>query len=160
MELDRVGVAIFPVAKGRGNHDSLPLLLPVTRPDLFPDIPGVVVVHQATDTDNQIILIRGGVQTFCDRDHSNPSFPQVIDKQGRLCPVPPQAGEILDEDSVQPAGIHSRRELIQPTAAKVHTAGIIIRRLSYNLVALPLCKGSADLLLIQQGIHFSVVIIG
>ena len=45
MKLNRVGIAIFPVTKRRGDHDAFPLLLPVTGPDLFPNISGVVMAY-------------------------------------------------------------------------------------------------------------------
>lgn len=60
MKFDRIGIAVFPIAKGRFDHNALPLFLTIPGPDLFTDVPGVVIVHQATDADEQIILVAEG----------------------------------------------------------------------------------------------------
>ena len=86
-EFDRIGIAVFPIAKGRCDHNALPLFLTIPGPDLFADVPGVVIVHQAAHTDHQIILVAKGIDPFRCGDHPNLVFPQIVNKQRGLGPV-------------------------------------------------------------------------
>ena len=159
MKFDCIGVSIFPIAKGRCNHNALPLFLTIPGPDLFADVPGVVIVHQATDTDDQIILVAKGIDPFRRGNHPNLVFPQIVNKQCGLGPVAAKSGQILYDDSIDFISVHSRRELVQPTAVELHAAYIVIERLPHNGVPMLLGKAMADLLLVQERVHFLVIIV-
>ena len=70
-----------------------------------------------------------------------------------------QDGTILYDDSVDFICVHSRRELVQPTAVELHAAYIVIGRLSHNDVSVLLGKPMAGLLLVQERVHLLVIIV-
>ena len=53
MKSNAAGVAVFPVAEGRCDHQPFFLFLPVTVADLVADVLGVVIVHQLGDADGK-----------------------------------------------------------------------------------------------------------
>ena len=45
VNLDLSGIFVFPVSKGRRDHEPLFLLLPVARTNLLSDIFGIIIIH-------------------------------------------------------------------------------------------------------------------
>ena len=82
--LDLPRIFVFPVAEGRRDHDAVFLLLSVSRPDLFANILRLVIVHQAADTDDQVVFVAECINALRGRDHSHLVFPQIIDEQCSL----------------------------------------------------------------------------
>src|SRR5699024_10728426 len=54
LNLDFTCISILPVPEGRCDYYALPLFLTVAGADLFADVLRIVIVHQATDTNNQV----------------------------------------------------------------------------------------------------------
>lgn len=134
------------------------MLLPVACANLFADIFGVVVIHQTANAKDQIILLAESVNSFGYGDHANLMLPQVVDEQRRLRFVAAEAREVLRQDCIELSSLCSRRKRIQPAAAEAHTADIVIGRTSNDGVTALFCKGTADRLLILQGILCRIII--
>ena len=77
-DFDFIGILVLPVAEGRCDHDTLFLLLPIPLTNLPSDILCIIVIHQAADTDDQVIFITEGVYSFCGGDDAHLAFPQVV----------------------------------------------------------------------------------
>lgn len=90
--LDLPRIFVFPVAEGRRDHDAVFLFLSVSRPDLFANILCIVIVHQAADTDDQVVFVAECINALRGRDHSHLVFPQVINKQCGLGPMAAKPG--------------------------------------------------------------------
>ena len=85
-------IFVFPVAEGRRDHDAVFLLLTVSRPDLFANILRIIIVHQAADTDDQVIFVAECINALRGRDHTHLVFPQIIDEQCCLGPMAAKPG--------------------------------------------------------------------
>lgn len=85
-------IFVFPVAEGRRDHDAVFLLLPVSDPDLLANILCIVIIHQAADTDDQVIFVAECINALCGRDHAHLVFPQVINKQCGLSSMAAKPG--------------------------------------------------------------------
>ena len=85
-------IFVFPVAEGRCDHNAVFLLLAVSRPDLFANILCIIIIHQAADTDDQVIFVVECINALRCRDHAHLVFPQVINKQCGLGPVAAKPG--------------------------------------------------------------------
>ena len=70
----------------------------------------------------------------------------------------PSRDKPFNDDGVDFITVHSRRELVQPTAVELHAAYIVIGRLSRNGVPMLLGKAMADLLLVQERVHLLAII--
>lgn len=46
------GILILPITEGRSDHDAFFLLLPISGPNFLADVFCVIIVHQASDTDD------------------------------------------------------------------------------------------------------------
>lgn len=71
-----------------------------------------------------------------------------------------KAGQILDKNGVNFLSIHSCYELIQAMAAEGHTAYVIIEGFPNYQIAVLFGKCPANLLLVQERIHFLVIVVG
>ena len=83
---------------------------------------------------------------------------QVVDEQCGLGSVTSKPRKILYKDSINLFCLNSRREHIQPAAAEIHAADVIISGTADDRPALLFCKGTADRLLILQGILCRIII--
>ena len=92
VSLDLPRVFVFPVAEGRRDHDAVFLFLSVSRPDLFANILRIIIIHQAADTDDQVIFVAECIDALRGRDHAHLVFPQVIDEQCGLGPMAAKPG--------------------------------------------------------------------
>ena len=68
-------------------------------------------------------------------------------------------GQILHNDGIDSSRIHSRCELVQPTAAEFHAADVVVEGPPYNDVSVLFGKRLTELLLVQQRVHLPVVIV-
>ena len=78
--LDLPRIFVFPVAEGRRDHDAVFLFLAVSCPDLFANILCIVIIHQAADTDDQVIFVAECINALRGRDHPHLMFPQIVNK--------------------------------------------------------------------------------
>lgn len=132
MQQNGVGVLVLPVAKGRCSDQSLFLLLTIACADFFADVLGVVVIHQAADTDDQIIFFAEGVHSLRGRDDAHIFLPEIVDEQCGLGSMAAEPRYVLDDDGVYFISVRSCRGLIQPSAVEFHAADIVIEGLSLD----------------------------
>ena len=153
-----VRIFVLPVSEGRPDDKTVFLFLPIACANLFADILRVIVIHQAANAKDQIILLAEGVNSFGYRDHANLMIPQVVDEQRCLRFVAAEAREVFRQDGIDLSYLCSRCKRIQPAAAEAHAADIVIGRTSNDGVTALFCKGAADLLLILQRILRRIII--
>lgn len=87
-------------------------------------------------------------------------LPQVVNEDCGLRPVPPQPGEILDDDGFDLLLLHRLIDLVDARTVEVHAADVVVEGLSHHLVAVGHGIAIDDLPLIGQGIQFVVLIPG
>ena len=73
--------------------------------------------------------------------------------------MPPQTGKVFHDDRIYAFNVHSRREHIQSTATEFHTAYVIIEGAANDDMPVLFRIGTAYLLLIQQGVHFTIIVV-
>ena len=74
--------------------------------------------------------------------------------------MPPKPRKIFHKDCINLFRLNSRRERIQPAAAEIHAADVIISGTAGDRPALLFRKGAADLLLILQRILCRIIVVG
>ena len=153
-----VRIFVLPVSEGRPDDKTVFLFLPIACANLFADILRVIVIHQAANAKDQIILLAEGVNSFGYRDHANLMIPQVVDEQRCLRFVAAEAREVFRQDGIDLSYLCSRCKRIQPAAAEAHAADIVIGRTSNDGVTALFCKDAADFLLVLQGILRRIII--
>ena len=160
MDENPVRIFVLPVSEGRPDDKAVLLLLPVACANLFADILRVIVIHQAANADNQIIFLAERVDSLSYGDHANLMLPQIVDEQRRLRFVAAEAREIFRQDCIDLSYLCSHRKRIQPTAAEIHATDVIIGGTAGDRPAFLFCKGTADRLLILQGILCRIIVVG
>ena len=77
-------------------------------------------------SDNKIIFLTEGVHTLRYGNHAHLMLSQVVDEQCGLGSVTSKPRKILYKDSINLFRLNRRCEHIQPTAAEIHAADVII----------------------------------
>ena len=136
------------------------LLLPVPGAHPAAAVPGVEVVHQPLEADDQIVVLIEGVDVFRGGEHSDFVFPQIVDEQGGLGAVAAQAGQILHHHGLDLSRLHHLVDPIDAGAVEVHPAHIVVERLAHHLMAISDGVVKNDLPLVAQGVEFLVLVSG
>ena len=153
-----LGVFILEVAEGRDDHNPLFLLLPVAGAYPAAAVPGVEVVDQALESDDQVVILVEGVDVFRGGEHPDVVLPQVVDEQGRLGAVPAQAGQVLHHNGLYEAGLHRLVNPVDSGAVEVHPAHIVIKGFPHHFMAVTDGVVVDDVPLIAQGVEFLVLV--
>ena len=153
-----LGVFILEVAEGRDEHDALLLLLPVAGAYPAAAVPGVEVVDQALESDDQVVILIEGVDVFRGGEHPDIVFPQVVNEQGRLGAVAPQTGQVLHHNGLHEAGLHRLVNPVDAGAVEVHPAHIVIKGFPHHFMAVADGVVVDDFPLIAQGVEFLVLV--
>ena len=90
VDLDLSSIFVFPVAERRCDHQPIFLLLPVSRPNLFANILCIVIVHQASDADHEVVFLAEGIHPLRYGDNPHLLLSQKVDKQCGLGSVTTQ----------------------------------------------------------------------
>ena len=157
--LDLAGVPVLPVAEGRDDDQSFLLLLPVPGADLVADVAGVVVVHQPTDADDQVVALVEGVEVFCGGEDADVSFPQIVDEQCGLRFVPPQPRQVLDHDRVQSPALSRLGQAAESRPGEGHATDVVVKGLAYDSESTVHRELPADGPLVLQGVPLRVVVV-
>ena len=147
---DLSGILIFEVAHRRDKDDAFPLFLFVTRANLLGNIPTVHIVEDSLETHQQFVVFIARVDVLGNRQHSDVMFPQIVDEHGGLRFVPPEAGQVFDNDRVHRPALHLVLDLFNALTVKVHSADVVIVGLPDYPVTMTLGIFLEDLSLVGQ----------
>ena len=75
-----IRIFVLEVAERRSDDNARFLLLSITRSHTAAAISGVEVVHEALETDDQIIRFIEGIDVFCCRKHPDIVLAQVVNE--------------------------------------------------------------------------------
>ena len=136
------------------------MLLTISCADSPAAVPGVEVIDQSFESNDEIVCLIEGVDIFRGGEHPDIVFPQIVDEQSGLGTVPPQTGEVFHHDGLDPSGFHRLADLIDSRPVEMHPADVVIEGFTHDFVSIGNGVVVDNIPLVAEGIEFLVLISG
>ena len=153
-------ILVLEIPEGRNHNQAVFLLLPVAGTHTPAAVPGVEIVYQSLEADDEIVVLVEGINVLRRGQDADVMLPKVIDEQRGLRPVASQPGQVLDDDCFDLSFLYDLVDFIDPRPVEMHSADVIVEGFANYFMSIADCEVENNLPLVRQGIQFIVLIAG